>query len=104
MPEEPKTIAQVLSELWELTLSYAKQETVEPMKGLGRFIGWGVAGSLLTSIGALLLTLAGLRVLQTHSDDHLSVNLSWIPYAVALVSLSLLILGIVRLITKEPKS
>lgn len=103
MPEEQKTIAQVLSELWELTVSYTKQETVEPLKGLGRFIGFGVAGSVLTGIGVLLLSLAGLRVLQTHTDDHLSGNLSWIPYLAALVLLSLLIFVTVRAITKDGK-
>lgn len=91
MPEEQRSIAQVLSELWEMLVSYAKQETVQPLKGLGRFIGWGVAGSLLTGVGVLLLTLAGLRALQTQTGEHLTGSLSWVPYAAALVLLGLLI-------------
>ncbi|MGI8662638.1 MAG: hypothetical protein ACR2LQ_05430 [Acidimicrobiales bacterium] len=100
---DQKSIAQVLSELWELLVSYAKQETVEPLKGLGRFIAWGVAGSVLASVGVLLLTLAGLRALQTQTDDHLTGNLSWVPYGAALVLLGVLVFGVVRLITKDAK-
>lgn len=91
MADEQKSIAQVLRELWELLISYAKQETLEPLKGLGRFIGWGIAGSLMTSIGVVLLTLAGLRAMQTQTGDHLTGNLSWVPYAVALVLLGALV-------------
>ena len=103
MPEEQKSIAQVLSELWELTVSYAKQETVEPLKGLGRFIGYGIAGSILTGIGVLLLTLAFLRGLQRQTGVLLTGHLSWIPYTGALVVLSLLIYVTVRAITKDAK-
>lgn len=91
MATDQKSIAQVLSELWEMLVSYAKQETVEPLKGLVRFVGYGVAGAVLTSVGLVLLTLAGLRALQTQTDGRLSGNLSWIPYLAALVLLSVLV-------------
>ncbi|MEY2422973.1 MAG: hypothetical protein QOI95_3040 [Acidimicrobiaceae bacterium] len=91
MPEEEKSIPQVLTELWEMLVSYAKQETVEPLKGLGRFVAFGVAAALLGGIGIILLTLAGLRGLQTHSDGHLDGNLNWVPYLAALVLLTALI-------------
>jgi hypothetical protein len=102
VPEEQKSIAQVLSELWELLVSYAKQETVEPLKGLGRFIGYGVAGSVLTGIGIPLLALAILRGVQSH-DDHLTGNLSWLPYLIALLFLAIFIYLTVRAITKDAK-
>jgi hypothetical protein len=96
--DEQKSIAQVLSELWELLVSYAKQETVEPLKGLGRFVGYGLLSALLLSIGVLLLTLSGLRFLQVHTDTHLTGSWSWVPYFAALVILSGLIALIVRAI------
>ena len=74
MPEEEKSIPQVLTELWEMLVSYAKQETVEPLKGLGRFVAFGVGAAVLGGIGIILLTLAGLRGLQTHNDGHLDGN------------------------------
>ena len=91
MPEEEKSIPQVLTELWEMTLAYAKQETVEPLKGLGRFIGYGIAAVLIASAGIILITLGVLRVLQTHSDGRLEGNWNWVPYLVALTVLSILI-------------
>ncbi|MEO7557343.1 MAG: hypothetical protein ABIV94_12150 [Acidimicrobiales bacterium] len=91
MADEQKSIAQVLRELWELLVTYGKQETLGPLKGLGRFIGWGIVGSVMTSIGVVLLTLAGLRAMQTHTGEHLTGNLRWVPYAPALVLLGALI-------------
>ena len=74
-----------VSELWELIVSYAKQETIEPIKGLGRFIGFGVAGSICLAVGLLLLLLATLRGLQTETGRHLQGSLSWVPYVATLV-------------------
>ena len=45
MPEQEKSIPQVLTELWEMLVSYGKQETVEPLKGLGRFVAFGMASA-----------------------------------------------------------
>ena len=39
-----------------------------------------------------MITLAGLRGLQTHNDGRLDGNLNWVPYVFALVLLALLIL------------
>lgn len=101
MPEEEKSIPQVVTELWELLVSYAKQETVQPLKGLGRFIGFGVAAVLFASSGVILVTLGVLRVLQVHNGGHLTGNWNWVPYLVALVVLGLLIaLAVSRIKTK----
>lgn len=92
VPDEEKSIPQVMTELWEMLVSYAKQETVEPLKGLGRFVMFGLGAALFGGIGIILLTLAGLRGLQTHNDGHLDGNWNWVPYLAALVLLGLLIL------------
>lgn len=93
MPPELKSIPQVLSELWELLVSYAKQETVEPLKGLVRYVGYGVAAMFLVGTGVLLMSVSVLRVLQTREPFGwaLTGHLSWIPYAVSLVALTVLI-------------
>ena len=78
-------------ELWELLRTYAKQETVDPMKGIGRFLGYGSGGSLLLALGVLFLSLSLLRALQTETDDHLTGNLTWVPYVVTLVITCLLV-------------
>ncbi len=73
-------------EVKDLVVAYAKQETIEPIKGLGRFLAFGMAGSLLLSTGLLLLLLAGLRALQTETGTTFSGNLSWAPYLIVLVA------------------
>jgi len=90
---EQKSIAEVLSELWQMLRDYAMQETVDPLRNLHRFILWGVAGALLLSIGVLLLVLSLLRVLQTHTNEHLTGNWNWVPYAAAVGFLVVLIVG-----------
>ena len=104
MPSDQKSIAEVIGELKELLVSYGKQETIEPLKGLGRFVAWSLAGSLLTATGLILLTLAALRAMQTHTDDHLTGSLSWIPYLVAIAFLVVVLVMAVRaILPKETK-
>ena len=91
MPEEEKSIPQVITELWEMLISYGKQETVEPLKGLGRFVAFGLGAAVMGGIGIIMLTLAGFRGLQTHNDGHLDGNLNWVPYLAALLLLGVLI-------------
>ena len=86
MPEtDAKPIGEVVSELVDLTKAYAKQETVDPIKGLGRYLAYGMAGSLLLGVGVILLVLAGLRVLQTETGTTFTGNWSWVPYIIVLV-------------------
>ncbi|MGI8684337.1 MAG: hypothetical protein ACR2MO_04480 [Acidimicrobiales bacterium] len=79
-----KSLPTLATELWRLVLGYAKQETVEPLKGLLRFLGFGVAGSALLSLGLSLWLLALLRALQTETGTRFTGNLSWLPYVITL--------------------
>jgi hypothetical protein len=76
---------EVATELWALTKDYARQETVDPLKGVGRYVAYGGIGVLLGSIGVILLLLAGLRALQTETGSTFTGNLSWVPYLIVLV-------------------
>jgi membrane protein DedA with SNARE-associated domain len=69
-----------------MVVAYAKQETVEPLKGIGRFLAFGVLGALLTSIGLVALAVAGLRAIQVETGDRLTGGWSWVPYAGVLVA------------------
>jgi hypothetical protein len=84
-----KSMPQVVQELWDLIVSYFKQETVEPVKGLGRFVAFGVVGSLLLGLGLVLLSVAGLRALQTETGDTFAADWSWAPYFIVLVGAAL---------------
>ena len=65
---------------FKLTIDYLKQEALDPLKGLGRFLLWGLAGSLAIAIGILLILVGVLRVLQTQTGTALTGNWSWVPY------------------------
>ena len=75
-----------VQDLWNTVVAYAKQETIEPIRALGRFISRGTAGSALIAIGSVLLVVALLRVLQTETGSAFTGNLSWIPYLITLVA------------------
>ena len=87
---DQKSVPQVLGELKDMTVSYAKQETIDPLKSIGRFVGFGVGGSILLGIGLCLLGLAALRALQTETGDALDENLSFVPYLITSVVLVVL--------------
>ena len=74
-----------VQDLWQLVVAYFKQETIEPIKGLGRFVGFGLAGSLAVGLGGVLLILGLLRLLQTETGDAFDGNLSVFPYLISFV-------------------
>lgn len=77
-----KSLPALASELRSLVVTYAKQETVEPLRRLGRFAKFGFVGSLLLGVGFLLLAMAGLRALQQETAPHWTGNWSWVPYLI----------------------
>lgn len=83
--QEPKSVPEVANELWALTKDYARQETVDPLKGVGRYLAYGSAGALLGGVGVIVLMLAGLRALQTETGSTFTGNLSWLPYLIVLI-------------------
>jgi len=95
-------------EVVTLVVAYIKQETLEPVKGLGRYIVFGVAGSVALSIGLAVLAVGFLRLLQGETGSTFTGNLSWIPYVICAV----LVVGIAAIAVKavsrgqtpEPKS
>lgn len=101
---EEKGTAEVVADLWQLVKDYAKQETVDPLKSIGRFLAYGLGGAILLSLGILMGVLAILRALQASGRHHFDDHLSWAPYAIALV-ITLAILGFaIRTITKPNRT
>ncbi len=101
-----KSTGEVLRELWELVKDYGKQETIDPLKNLGRFVGFGAPGSILLALGVLLLSLGALRGLQIRTGPigrHLTGSLNWVPYAVTLVVAVLLVLLALKAIGSTSK-
>jgi hypothetical protein len=85
----PKSIPEVGQELWELLKAYAQQETIDPLRGLGRYLGYGLGGALLLSLGVVFLALGLLRTLQTKTGDLFDGWLSAGPYLIVLVAVAI---------------
>ena len=78
--KDDQSLGGQLNELVSLVLAYAKQETLDPLKSLGRYIAWGVAGAVFFASGGALLTLTAVRVVQSETGRHLRGDLTWVPY------------------------
>jgi uncharacterized RDD family membrane protein YckC len=98
-----KSMPTLAGELYDLVRAYAKQETIEPIKGLGRFAAFGVAGSILIGIGVVLLALGVLRVLQTETDGTFDDRWSWAPYLITLF-LCAVVAGLAMLATRRRRA
>ena len=88
------------SDVVNLVIAYLKQETIGPLKDLGRYTAYGTIGSVFIGGGLVLLLVSLLRGLQ--SISALQGNLSWIPYlVVAVVAVAVALLAAWR-ITSGP--
>jgi hypothetical protein len=100
---DEKGLSTLTSELWDLVIAYVKQETLDPLKSLVRFLGWGIGGAVCLGLGLVLLALAALRFLQQELAPHLSGNWSWVPYLGVVVFAALVIAVLVRAIGAEKR-
>ncbi|MDJ0769467.1 MAG: phage holin family protein [Ilumatobacter sp.] len=82
-----------IGDVIEYVKTYARQETVGPLKGAGRWIGVGAAAAICLGIGLSLLLLGLLRLLQSEWDWSASGRWSWISYLIVLVT-CVILLGI----------
>ena len=80
-PSGDKSLPELGRELADLTVTYAKQETLEPLKAIGPRVGWGVLGSGAASVGLIFLLVGVLRLLQV--EARLRGLWSFLPYLVA---------------------
>ena len=85
----PPPLPQLVTELRDLVVSYLKQQTLIPLQKLGRYIGFGLLGSLLMGFGVLFLGVSLLRLLQTETGDTFTGDWSWVPYMITFVALLL---------------
>lgn len=80
---EDRSMAEIFTDLWHLVRDYAKQETLDPLKTIWRFLAFGIPGALFLGLGTLFGVLAILRGLQM--NDRLQGSFTWVPYLVAFV-------------------
>jgi hypothetical protein len=82
-----------------LLRDYLLQETVDPIRTLGRYVVFGTLGSFFVGLGALMLLVGLLRLLQGETSVFHG-NLSWIPYLiVSVVAACAIALTVLRVVT-----
>lgn len=77
----PTELPELISEFVDMSKEYLRQETLEPAKHLRRFAGYSIGAGVAFAIGALLLSIAGLRWLLELLPD--GPNWQGLGYVVA---------------------
>lgn len=80
-----------LGEMYDLLRDYVKQETLDPIRGAGRWMLWAALGAVSLILGVTFLMVGLLRLVQSelfNSND----GKTWVPYLiVVVVSLALVL-------------
>lgn len=84
-------VPEVVRDLWDLLVAYTRQETVTPLRNVGRYLAYGIGGMLVVTTGVFLLCMALLRALQTETHGVFNGFWSWVPYLIV----STVVLGLV---------
>jgi hypothetical protein len=88
-PGRTPPLPQLVTELRDLVVTYVRQQTVIPLKQLGRYVAFGIGGSLLLGFGVVFLAMSGLRALQTETDGTFDGDWSWVPYVIMVFLLAI---------------
>jgi flagellar biosynthesis protein FliQ len=73
-----------LKEIRDLFVRYFKEQTIAPLKDLGRFVVFGALGSIFMAFGVVLGLLGVLRMFQD-LFPVLDGSLSFVPYLIVVV-------------------
>lgn len=99
-PFRTGSIATIASEALDMVRAYARQEMIEPIKGAGRWLAFGVGGAVLLGTGLVMVALGALRALQTETGDTFDGNWSWAPYLIVLAGCAVVIALVISRIGK----
>ncbi|MEO8264796.1 MAG: hypothetical protein ABI706_04710 [Ilumatobacteraceae bacterium] len=98
MPDKDKSASKgdagQIGQVIDLVKDYARQETLGPIKGAGRWLAAGAAGAVLLGTGCVFLVLGVLRMVQ--NEFGRSFRGSWVtmlPYLFAFVA-SMSVIGV----------
>lgn len=96
------SFSDTIRELVELIRTYAKQELVDPLRGLPLYLGFGLAGAIACVLGAGLVLLGVLRALQTELiEGKASDGTSVAPYFIVTAVAAVLIVILARRINRQ---
>jgi len=76
-----------IGDLIQTVKDYARQETLGPLRGAGRWLAFGAIGAVLLGFATLLLVLGVLRLLQNEMAPTFRGRwMSLVPYAIAVAT------------------
>jgi len=90
------------AEIVDMVVAYARQETIEPLRGAGRWIVWGVVSMALVSIGMVLVALGLLRLVQDLTSDVFDDAWSFVPYVFGTV-FAVVVVGVALFQVRRPR-
>ncbi|MEO5725045.1 MAG: hypothetical protein ABIQ39_17075 [Ilumatobacteraceae bacterium] len=83
-----------VGEMIQLVKDYARQETVGPLRGAGRWLAYGAAGAVLIGLASAFLVLGVLRLLQTEfARTFRGQWMQVLPYVIA-AAVAVVIIGV----------
>lgn len=95
---KPAEIPQLVTELVDMSKAYLQQETLDPLRRVGRYAGFSLGGGLLLAMGWLLLAIAFARWITALLPEGELWEV--LAYAIAAIS-SLVVAGVsVKLATR----
>lgn len=80
-----------VTDLYESVKAYARQETIEPLKGAGRWLAVGTLAALCLGLSMVFAAMAVLRLSQDLGGEALDGSWSFAHYFITLVIMSLLV-------------
>ncbi len=75
-----------ISEAASVVRRYVIQETLAPLRQLGRRVLYGLAGALLIAVGSVIALVGLLRALETETGSTFAGNWSFAPYFLTAVA------------------
>ena len=92
---------ETFDDLLGLFRRYVRQETVEPFRSLGRYLLFGIAGSLMMGVGSVFVAIGVLRGFQVWGV--LDGWWSWVPYLAAALPLGVVGVGVAGRIRRSSR-
>ncbi len=72
-----------VSDVIDSVKQYARQETLDPLRGAVRWMLFGVVGAIFVGLGVVLVAVGVLRLSQDLLESQLSGSWSFVHYAIA---------------------
>ncbi len=88
-------------DVFDLVVSYAKQETIEPLRGALRWILWGLASMAFICTGRVFIVLGVVRVTQDVLGDSFQHSWSFVSYFVGVLACGIVVAFALMSIKKD---